>query len=302
MVEDAVAYIRSLAELHGRNADWAERAVREAASVSAEEALKLGVVDFIAADTADLLDRAHGREVRLGEARVVLDTRELRIEAIEPDWRTRVLATITNPNVALILLMAGVYGLLFEFMNPGALLPGTVGAISLLLGLYALAVLPVSQVGALLLLLGLVLMLAEAFTPSVGVLGIGGLVAFVFGATMLIDADVPGYGISLPLVVGIALAGLALSALVARLALRSHRRRVVTGAAALLGESARVLEWSGGEGHVLVAGERWKAHSDRELQPGQRVRVTEVRGLSLRVEPLASPVPSSPDTPPKNPT
>jgi membrane-bound serine protease (ClpP class) len=294
VVEDAVAYIRSLAELRGRNADWAESAVRDAASVSAEKALELGVIDFVAADTADLLAQAHGREVRVGEARLVLDTRGLAVVAIEPDWRTRLLAAITNPNVALILLMVGVYGLLFEFMNPGALVPGTVGAISLLLGLYALAVLPVSQVGAALLLLGMVLMLAEAFTPSVGVLGIGGLVAFVFGATMLIDADVPGYGVSLPMVFGIALASLALSLLIARLAVRSHRHRVVTGTQALVGSSARVLDWSGGSGHVMVAGERWQARGEPDLRPGQEVRVLEVRGLSLHVSTQPSvPAPSA---------
>ncbi len=296
-VEDAVAYIRSLAELRGRNADWAESAVRDAASVSAEKALALGVIDFVAADTAELLAQAHGREVRVvGEARVVLDTRDLAVEAIEPDWRTQVLAAITNPNVALILLMVGVYGLLFEFMNPGALVPGTVGAISLLLGLYALAVLPVSQVGAALLLLGMVLMLAEAFTPSVGVLGIGGLVAFVFGATMLIDAEVPGYGVSLPLVFGIALASLALSLLIARLAVRSHRHRVVTGTQALIGSPARVLDWSGGSGHVLVAGERWQASGEAGLQAGQTVQVREVRGLRLQVSAPTS-APATPELP-----
>lgn len=305
-VEDAVAYIRSLAELRGRNADWAERAVRDAASVSAEQALALEVIDFIAADTADLLAQAHGREVRVGEARVVLETRGLAVEALEPDWRTRLLAAITNPNVALILLMVGVYGLLFEFMNPGALLPGTVGAISLLLGLYALAVLPVSQVGAALLLLGMVLMLAEAFTPSVGVLGIGGLVAFVFGATMLVDADVPGYGVSLPLVLGIALASLALSLLIARLALSSHRHRVVTGTQALIGATAQVLDWSGSTGHVLAAGERWQAGGESGLQPGQRVRVVEVRGLRLQVsaQPPALGPPDRPERrldPPRSP-
>jgi membrane-bound serine protease (ClpP class) len=293
-VEDAVAYIRSLAELRGRNADWAESAVRDAASVSAEKALALGVIDFVATDTADLLAQAHGREVRLGEARLVLDTRGLAVAAIEPDWRTRLLAAITNPNVALILLMVGVYGLLFEFMNPGALVPGTVGAISLLLGLYALAVLPVSQVGAALLLLGMVLMLAEAFTPSVGVLGIGGLVAFVFGATMLIDADVPGYGVSLPMVFGIALASLALSLLIARLALRSHRHRVVTGTQALIGSSARVLDWSGGSGHVMIAGERWQATGEADLRPGQEVGVLEVRGLCLHVSAQAPTPPALP--------
>ncbi|WP_119287529.1 NfeD family protein [Azohydromonas sediminis] len=296
VTNDAVAYIRSLAELHGRNADWAEAAVRDAASLAAEDALKRGVIDLIAASVADLLDKAHGREVRLGEARVTLDTKGLAIERLDPDWRSRLLGAITNPNLALILMLVGIYGLIFEFMNPGALVPGTIGAISLLLGLYALSALPVNYVGVALLLLGIALMVAEAFTPSVGVLGIGGVVAFVFGAMLLFDADAPGFGVSLPLVAGIALASLGMTLLIVRLALKSRRSRVVTGAEGMVGTEGRVLDWDGRAGHVLAAGERWAADGPEGLRPGQVVTVTAVHGLQLSVQPAreAWPVPHHP--------
>ncbi len=286
-VNDAVAYIRSLADLHGRNADWAERAVREAVSLPAREALDQGVIDVVANDVADLLGQADGREVRLGAGTVKLRTAGLELRHIEPDWRSRALGVITNPNLALILMMIGVYGLLFEFMNPGALVPGVVGGICLLIGLYALSALPVSYAGAALMLLGLGLLVAEAFAPSFGILGLGGVVAFVLGAMLLIDTEAPGYALSLPLVAGVALSALAASLVVVRLALSSRRHRVVSGTAAMVGEPARVLDWSGVAGHVHAAGERWSATGPSGLMPGQTVRVRSVHGLSVDVEPGA---------------
>ena len=297
VLNDAVAYIRSLAELHGRDADWAEAAVRDAASLGADDALQRGVIDFVAASIPDLLRQAHGREVRLGEARLTLDTKDLVVQRVDPDWRSRLLATITNPNLALILMLVGIYGLIFEFMNPGALVPGTIGAISLLLGLYALSALPVNFVGVALLLLGIALMVAEAFTPSVGVLGIGGVIAFVFGATLLIDADAPGFGVSLPLVGGVALASLGLTLLIVRLAVKSRRRRVVVGAESLVGASARVLDWHAGAGHVFAAGERWAAEGATDLRPQQPVRITAVHGLRVSVQPDERAAPAPPGAP-----
>ena len=293
VTNDAIAYIRSLAELHGRNADWAEAAVRDAASLGAEAALERNVIDLVAASIPDLLEKAHGRDVKLGEARLTLDTKGLALERLDPDWRSKLLGAITNPNLALILMLVGIYGLIFEFMNPGALAPGTIGAICLLLGLYALSALPVNYVGVALLLLGIALMVAEAFTPSVGVLGIGGVVAFVFGATMLFDADAPGFGVSLPLVGGVALASLGMTLLIVRLALKSRRSRVVTGAEALVGAEARVLDWDGRAGHVFAAGERWAADGPAGLQPGQSVAITAVHGLQVSVQPAVEtwPVP-----------
>jgi membrane-bound serine protease (ClpP class) len=285
LVNDAVAYIRSLAQLRGRNADWAESAVREGESLSAEEAKARNVIDLIATSVTNLLEVAHGRTVKVGESSVVLDTSGIVQQALDPDWRTRLLSAITNPNLALILMMIGFYGLVFEFMNPGALYPGTIGAICLLLGLYALSALPLNYAGLGLIALGVALMIAEAFTPSVGILGIGGVIAFILGATILIDTDVPGFELSLPIIAGIAAAGLGFSLLVARLAWRSRRRPLVSGREGMIGERGTVLDWTGRSGRVLVAGERWKAESDASLAAGERVRVTGVDGLVLRVEP-----------------
>jgi membrane-bound serine protease (ClpP class) len=281
---DAVAYLRSLAELRGRNADWAEAAVREAASLSASAARDRQVIDFVAASIDELLEQAHGRTVRLGAVEMRLDTRDLAREAYERDWRTRLLGVITNPNVALILLMIGFYGLVFEFMSPGALYPGTIGAISLLVGLYALAALPISVAGLGLIVLGLVLVVAEAFTPSAGVLGIGGVVAFVIGATILVDTDLmPGFAVSWPLVGGFAAVGVGSVLLVARLALASRRAPAATGGAAMLGTRARVLDWSGLSGHVSAHGERWQAVSDEPLEADAHATVVGIEGLTLRV-------------------
>ncbi|MFA5539885.1 MAG: nodulation protein NfeD [Gemmobacter sp.] len=284
-VNDAVAYIRGLAEIRGRNADWAERAVRRAESLTATDAAREGVIDFTATSMNDLLAQADGRTVRVGDADLVLETAGLAAEELDPDWRTRLLAVVTNPNVAIILMMVGFYGLIFEFMNPGALVPGTLGGVSLVMGLYALAVLPVTFAGVALLLLGAVLIVAEALTPSFGVLGAGGAVALVLGAAMLFDGDMPGLAVSWPLLAAIAVSALMFSVLVGRLALTSRRSRVVSGQEYLLGAPAEVLEWDGGAGHVMVQGERWRAAAapGAVLRPGQRVRVTGRDGLTLRI-------------------
>jgi membrane-bound serine protease (ClpP class) len=282
-LNDAIAYIRSLAELHGRDMAFAEASVRDAASLSADDALKQGVIDLIAASIPELLDQAHGREVRVGERRVTLDTRGLALERHAPDWRARLLAAITNPNVALILMLIGIYGLIFEFMNPGSLVPGTIGAISLLLGLYALSVLPVDYAGIALMALGVALIVAEAFSPSLGILGIGGVVAFAAGAMLLFDTDVPGFGVSVPFVAGLAIAFLGGALLIARLFVKARRAPPVTGPAALVGLEAEVVDWAAGHGRVHVAGERWRAYGPPSLATGQRVRVLAVRGLDLAV-------------------
>lgn len=282
-INDAIAYIRALADLHGRNADWAEAAVREAASLSASQAHQRGVIDIVATSIDDLLRQAHGRPVRLQAGEVTLQTHGLVQRAVEPDLRSRVLAAISNPNLALILLMIGIYGLIFEFMNPGALYPGTIGAICLLIGLYALSALPLNYAGLALLLLGVALMVAEAFTPSVGVLGIGGAIAFILGATLLFDTQAPGVELSLPVVAGVAAASLAFSLLVVRLAVKSRRQRVVSGTQAMVGATARVLDWSGEQGHVFAVGERWQAVGPRDLHAGQSVRIRSVQGLTVQV-------------------
>ncbi len=286
-VNDAAAYIRALATLRGRNADWAEKAVREAASLPAEAALRRHVIDFMATDLDDLLAKADGRKAKIGTGgtETTLATRGAAVEYFAPGWRTELLAAITDPNVALILMMIGVYGLMFEFMNPGSVLPGTIGGISLLLGLYALAALPVNYAGAALIVLGLALMVAEAFTPSFGVLGIGGTVALVLGAAILMDTEAPGFAISWPVIGGIAATSLAFVLVTVHLFVSAHRRKVVSGREGMIGAEARVMDWSGGRGHIFTHGERWNAVADAPLAIGQRVRVTALEGLTLTVMP-----------------
>ena len=285
---DAIAYIRSLAELRGRNADWAEQAVREAASLSATEAEAQHVVDFIAVNEEELLRRADGRTVSISGRNVTLETAGLALVPLTPDWRTRILSIVTDPNVALIFMMVGFYGLIFEFMNPGAILPGVMGAISLLIGFYALAILPVTFAGLALILLGVALMIAEAFSPSFGALGIGGVVAFVFGAGVLIDPDAIGFEIRWPIVAAIAAVSFGFSLLIVRVALTSRRHAVVTGAEQMLGSQGQVEDWSGSSGHVFVHGEYWNAVASMPLTRGRAVRVTRIDGLTLTVVPADS--------------
>ncbi len=283
-VNDAVAFIRSLAELRGRNAAWAEKAVREAASLSASAALKAHVIDIEARDMADLLRQLQGHTVRLGESAVKLDLAGRSTAEIAPDWRTRLLATVTDPNVALILMMIGVYGMFFEFMNPGSFLPGTLGAICLLTGLYAFAALPVNFAGFALILLGIGLLVAEALLFSHGVLGIGGVVAFALGAAMLIDTDTPDFRISWSLIAGLAIATSAFMLLVVRTAMGARKRRIVSGPEEMTGARGIVQDWSGGKGHVFVHGERWSAIGQEDLDQGQPIRIIGLSGLTVEVE------------------
>ncbi|MDZ7710220.1 MAG: nodulation protein NfeD [Roseovarius sp.] len=286
-INDAVAYIRGLAELRDRNADWAESAVRKAESLSATEAAERGVIDFVATSIEDLLAQADGMVVEMsGGAERTLATEGLSLEHVEPDWRTELLATITNPNVALILMLVGVYGLIFEFLNPGALVPGTVGGISLIMGLYSLALLPLDWAGIGLILLGLALIVAEAFAPSFGILGIGGTVALVIGAVILVDTDAEAFAVSEPLIAATAVVGAVVTYLIVYLTRGSFRARVVSGQEELVNAKARVIDWHDGDGHVWLHGERWQAEGPRELAPDDQVRVREVSGLVVRVEPL----------------
>ena len=284
-MNDAIAYIRSLADLRGRNAEWAERAVREAASLSSTNAAADNVIDFIAPDIESLLRQADGRRVNLAGMQTTLSTRDLTERDLAPDWRTQVLSVITDPNVALIFMMVGIYGLIFEFMSPGAFVPGIAGAVSLLIGLYALAVLPVNIAGVALILLGIGLLVAEAFMPTIGAFAVGGVIAFVVGAAILIDPDAVGFQINWAAVAGMAAAGLGLSVLVLRLAVRSRKRPVVTGAEQMIGMAGKVEDWSGTNGHVFVRGESWNAVSALPLSAGALVRVTRVDGLTLTVAP-----------------
>jgi membrane-bound serine protease (ClpP class) len=286
VVNDAVAYIRGLAELRGRNADWAEQAVRGAASLSANAALKENVIDVVARDVPDLLSQIDGREVRVGSNAMKLDTRDLTIENVKPDWRVELLSVITNPTVAYGLLLIGIYGLLFEGYNPGAVFPGVVGAISLLVALFAFQILSVNYAGLALVAVGVGMIVAEFFFPTFGSLGLGGLIAFVVGSLILFDSDIPGMNIGLPVIAGVATVGGLVIVAMAWLASRSLRRPVVTGVQAMIGERAEVLEAFSGNGRIRYGGEIWNARGTSALQAGQIVRITQVDGLTLWVEPV----------------
>ncbi|HSG90899.1 MAG TPA: nodulation protein NfeD [Pseudomonadales bacterium] len=284
-INDAVAYIRGLAELRGRNADWAEAAVRSAASLSAREALELGVVDLVVADLGALLTAVDGREVVLARGARTLATRDARITHVAPDWRSRFLATITDPNVAYILLMIGIYGLILEFYSPGLGIAGVTGAICLLIGAYALQMLPVNYVGLALIAVGIALMVLEAFTPSFGAFGVGGVIAFALGSVLLIDSDVPAYRISLPVIGAFVAASAGLCIFVIGAALRARAERVVSGREAILGAEAVALEDFRGDGRVRLQGEVWRARSEQPVVRGEALRVTDLDGLVVQVAP-----------------
>jgi membrane-bound serine protease (ClpP class) len=286
-INDAVAYIRSLAELRGRNADWAERAVREAATLTASAALKERVIDLLAENVDDLLAQIDGRMVKTQAGEVRLETKGSRVVELKPDWKTEIMQVISDPNVALILMTIGIYGILFEFWNPGVVAPGVIGGICLIVGLAALSVLPVNYAGLALLALGVALMVAEAFLPSFGVVGLGGIAAFAIGALFLFDPDQSDIPIqaSWPVIISLT----ALSAVfflgVLGLAVRARRRPVVTGSEEMIGNVGEVVQWTGSKGRVRVRGEIWAAESPLILTEGQKVRVASRTGLVLAVEP-----------------
>lgn len=289
VMHDAAAYIRSLAQLRGRNAEWAEQAVRKAVSLSATEALEQKVIDYVADDTAHLLVQLDGRKIPLASgASIVLETAGAPLVTYTADWRTRLLAAITAPGLALILMMIGIYGLLFEFYNPGFGAPGVIGAICLLLGLYALQQLPVNYAGLALIALGIAFMVAEAFAPSFGILGLGGVAAFVFGAVILIDTEVPGFGIPLSLIVVLGITSALIVFGTIELALRARRRPIVSGSEEMVGKEGLVLNCSAEECWARVHSELWQVHSTQPLQPGQPIRVIGRHDLVLEVSPISA--------------
>jgi len=284
-VNDAAAYIRGLAQMRGRNADWAERAVREAVSLPAAEALKLNVIDLVAEDTPDLLKRLDGRSLKAGEEARVLHTAGAVAVTLEPDWRTRFLSVITDPSVAYLLVLLGVYALVFEFSNPGLVFPGVVGAICILIAAYAFHMLPVNYAGLALMLLGIAFMAAELFFPAYGSLGVGGAIAFVLGSVILIDTDVPGYGVPFSLVLGVAAAGAAFLFFSVGMMLKARKRPVVSGREELIGSTGELLEDCQPEAWARIHGETWRVRCAGGLKSGQRVRVTAMHGLLLEVVP-----------------
>lgn len=279
---DAVALIRSLAELRGRNAEWGEKAVREAASLSAGAALQQHVIDFLARDTTELLQLADGRTVEIAGKKEALATKGLPVETLEPGWLIRLLAVITDPNIAVILMLVGVYGLVFEFTSPGAVAPGVIGTICLLLGLYALNLLPISYAGLALMLLGIIFLVVEALNPTV-VLGLGGVAAFLLGAAMLLRIEGPGFEMSWAVIGTAAVLTLGLALLTGSYLWAARKSVPRVGAQAMQGLPAEVLDWQGSEGHVLARGERWRAKADEPLAVGDSVEVADVRDLVLTI-------------------
>lgn len=284
-LNDASAYIRGLAQLRGRNADWAEKAVRESVSLSASEALKQRVIDVVATDMNHLLQQINGQKVTVGGVERTLATHDATLQIIEADWRTQLLSVITDPSVAYILLLIGVYGLFFEFYNPGFLLPGVVGAIALVTALFALQLLPVNYAGLGLLILGIAFLIAEGFVPSFGALGIGGAIAFVLGSVILIDTDVPGYRIPWSIIAAVTATSLFFVFVVVGMAVKARRRPVVTGEEELIGCVGELIEDADPEGFAFIRSEHWRVHvrGAERLRKGQKVRVVSVRGLLLDV-------------------
>ena len=287
MVNDAVAYIKGLAKLRGRNGQWAELAVRTAASLPAEEALRKKVIDIVAMNQSDLFRQLDGREVDVLGTTKNLSTAGLIVEELAPDWRNELLTIITSPNIAYILLLAGIYGLIFEFANPGAILPGTVGAICLLLAFFSFQILPINYAGLALIFLGIALMIAEAFAPSFGVLGFGGITAFVFGSLILIDTDLPGYGVDIGLIIGFAITTAILFILAMGMVFKSRRNPIVSGQEEMVGAMGIVLESFDQLGRVRVHSEIWTARSDRPLKKGLQIKVEAIDGLTLIVTPAS---------------
>ena len=286
-INDIVAMLRSLAQLRGRNIEFAEKAVRDAETMTAEEAVKANVVEILATDMNALLAAIDGRTVKVGDAERRLATIGATTTVIEPDWRTRLLAVISDPNVAFILLLIGFYGVVLEFWNPGTLIPGTIGAICIILALTALSALPVHYGALGLLILGMVLMVAEAFTPGIGILVAGGLIAFVVGAIFLFEGSGWDIEVSLswPVIVGTTLTTAAIIFGVVAAAAKAYKRPALTGSEEMIGSRGEVVEWTGTSGRVHIHGETWSARAERPFQTKEKVRVVGRDGLTLIVEP-----------------
>ena len=289
VLNDAVSFIRSLADRYGRNADWAEDAVVSAATLTAKEALEQNVIEFIAKDLNDLLEQVDGFEVEIDSETVALATAGAQVDNYEPNWRMKLLAVISNPEIVLLLGLAGVYGLIYEGWNPGAIVPGVVGVICLLLAAYALQILPVNYAGLALIIVGIALMIAEAYAPSFGALGIGGIAAFVFGAIMMFDRDIPGFGISIAFVLAVALVFAALLIWMVGYILKLRRRGAVSGKGSIIGGIGTAMEDFSGDGKIWLEGESWHARSSVPITKDQPVEVTAMNGLVLDVKPAREP-------------
>lgn len=288
VINDATAYLRSLAKLRGRNEEWAVQAIQSADSLPSEEALAMNVIDLIAVDEIDLLKQINGRTVQLNNKPLVLDTLALSRENIAPDWRNKFLAVITNPTIAYVLVLIGLYGLFFEFSNPGAIVPGVTGGIALILALYAFQMLPVNYAGLALMLLGMILVVSEALVPSFGALGMGGIVAFTVGSIILMDTDIPGYGVPLALIAAISATTTAVFLMLVVMLFKARKQPVISGQEELLNARGKALVDFDRQGVVMIHGERWSARSHSAVKQGDEVIVNAIEGLTLLVTPLAT--------------
>ncbi len=285
-VNDAAAYIQSLAQMRGRNADWAEIAVRKAASLPAQEAKRLKVIDEMADDYPQLLQKMDGHAAVVQGVSETVSTKNLTLEQMPPDWRYQFLSFLTDPNIVYLLIMIAMYGLFFEFSNPGLILPGVAGVIALLLVLYAFQLLPINYVGLLLMLAGVTFMILEIYIVSLGVLGLGGMIAFVIGSIMLFDIHDPNYRLALSLIAAVSIITMAFFFVVLNLAIRSHKKAIITGKEGLIGSEGVVLSVMNEQVIVRVLGEIWEARSPVMLQEGQKIKVVGINGLMLLVEPI----------------
>ena len=284
VINDTVAFARSIAQERGRNADWAERAVRESVSVTEREALELSVIDIIARTTEELLEQAHGRTVMVSGEEVVLDVAGARIEEFPMGWRHRLLMAVSDPNIAYILMMLGIYGLFFELSNPGVILPGVLGTIFLILAFFSFQVLPINYAGFLLILLALVLFILEVKVVSYGMLSVGGAVSLFLGSIMLFESVEPYYRLSLKLVISMTALTVLFFVVVLGFAVRAQRRKPTTGMEGLIGESGVVTVPLTPEGKVRVHGEIWSATADGTLPEGTRIRVSGYERMMLKVK------------------
>ena len=286
VINDAIAYIKSLAELNERNISWAIEAVKEAKSISAKDALEYGVIDVIAEDISELMGKLDGKEITVADKKITLKTKDVTIMNYEADWKIKFLSIITDPNIAYIFLIIAIYGIFFELMNPGAMFPGVIGLISGVIALYALNMIPFSYAGLLLIILGIAFMIAEVFITGFGILGIGGVIAFAFGSLLLFDADTLGSGVSIPLIIAFSLVSLVFFIFVLRFIIKSRTIKVVTGVDEMIGATAEVIESTEKGYRVRCHGEIWYAESDSILEIDQKVRVESLSGLVLHVNPI----------------
>jgi membrane-bound serine protease (ClpP class) len=284
-VNDSAAYIRGIAERRGRNASWAEKAVRESASLTATEALRERAIDLIAPDLPALLAALDGRVLQRPDGPLALRTAGRPVARLAMGGQQRLLVLLADPNVVYLLLMAGIVGIFFELAHPGVIFPGVLGGISLVLALYALQTLPVSAAGVLLILLAVALFVAEIKVVSHGILGIGGVVALALGSVMLIRSPAPWLRISLTVIAPVVALTAAFFLVVLRLVLKARRRRPATGREGMIGAVGEALGDLAPGGRIFVRGEIWEAHSPVAVRRGDRVEVTAVHGLTLEVRP-----------------